>query len=173
MSKKSSTPFPVHDDVDRALLQAKKAVCTLVTIAASNPGPLLASDAMTALRDLGTMAALPVAAVIEQIPWASRRLMLVDLLQEIPPPCNLEVPMYVMRIGASDPSESVRTAATETSAIMRKRSHERFKRLAELEAAQQQGLDELRTAETVWKAEGVELLANPSDPFAGENGADG
>ena len=149
MSKKSRTPFPSHPDVDRALLQVHKAVCKLVTIAATNPGPLLASEAMTALRDLGTMAALPVAVVIDQIPWASRRALLVNLLREIPPPCNLEIPMNLMRIGASDPSESVRATATETSAILRQRSHERFKRLAELGAAQQRQQDELRAAETV------------------------
>jgi len=36
MSKKRRTPFPIKDDVDRALLQVHKAACKLVLIAGAH-----------------------------------------------------------------------------------------------------------------------------------------
>jgi hypothetical protein len=51
-----------------------------------------------------------------------------------------------MRVGASDPSESVRAAASETSEVLRRRMQERFKRLADLEALQYETLAEANGA---------------------------
>jgi hypothetical protein len=133
MSKKSTTPFPIHDDVDRALLQVYRAACKLVMIAATNRYTPYAVKAAEALTDLGSMAAVPVASVIEQIPWESRRRLMATVLRDIPPLMFcLDVPLILMRIAASDPSEEVRAVAAETAEILRKRSHERGKRLGAL-----------------------------------------
>jgi hypothetical protein len=127
MGKRSKTPFPINDDVDRALLQVHRAVCKMVLIAAVDRDTELAVKAATALGDLGAMSAGPVAAVIEQIPWAPRRLLMVHQLREIPPTLDIQVTLILMRLLTSDPSEQVRAAADEALGILRERSHEKFK----------------------------------------------
>ena len=97
MSKKTRTPFPVHDDVDRALLQVHKAACKLVMIAATNRYTPYAIKAAEALADLGSMAAVPAASVIEQIPWDSRRRLLATVLRDIPPPLFCLDPFLILR----------------------------------------------------------------------------
>ena len=119
MSKKTRTPFPIHDDVDRAVLQVHKAACKLVMIAATNRYTPYAIKAAEALADLGSMAAVPAASVIEQIPWDSRRRLLATVLRDIPPPLFCLDPFLILaRVAATDPSEEVRAAAEETSGIL-------------------------------------------------------
>lgn len=129
MARKSRTPFPIDDDVDRALLQVHKAACKLVVLAAARRDADSAVKAARALADLGSLAAVPVAAVIEQIPSEARRLMMVNLLRDIPPTFGLEVFTALMRVGQNDPSERVRAATSETIEIMRRHSSERLERL--------------------------------------------
>jgi hypothetical protein len=149
MGKKARTPFPINDDVDRALLQVHKAACTLVEIAAARRDVDYVIKAARALADLGTMAAVPVAAVIDQIPSAARRRMMVNLLRDIPPFFGLDVPTTLMRLAANDPSERVREAASETFHFLRRHSSERFERLGALEASQ----DEIIVEEKAVSAE--------------------
>jgi hypothetical protein len=128
MGKRSKTPFPIKDDVDRALLQVHRAVWKMVLIAAADPDTGLAGKAAMALGDLGALVAGPVAAIVEQIPSASRRLLLVQQLRMIPPTLGLQVWLALLRLVTSDPSPEVRTAADEVLDIDGRRSREMFKR---------------------------------------------
>ncbi len=137
MSKKSTAPFPIHDDVDRALLQVYRAACKLIAIAVTNSYTPYAVKAAEALTDLGSMASVPVASIIEQIPCESRRRLLATVLRDISPlKYSFDVPLILMRIAATDPSAEVRAVADETCEILRKRSHERNRRRAELAAGE-------------------------------------
>jgi hypothetical protein len=138
MSKKRRTPFPIFDEVDRIRLKVYKAVCELVMIADTSTDEGLAERGVEALVDLGSLASVPLATVIEQIPSARRRLRMVVSLRDIPPEFRLDVCFTLMRLKQGDPSELVRAAAAETSRILRKRSHEWFGRRAAREAALQE-----------------------------------
>ena len=138
MARKRKTPFPIDDDVDRALLQVHRAACKLAMIAGASPGTGQALKAAEALRDLGSLAGPPVAASIEHIPSEARRLLMLTALREIPPILGFDIYTALLRIGANDPSESVRAAAAEASETLRLRSHERFRRLAAVAARQQE-----------------------------------
>lgn len=99
----------------------------------ATPDAIKAADA---LAGLGSLAAVPVAAVLERIPSEPRRLMLVELLRDIPPAVSLQVSTTLLRLAADDPSERVRAAASETFGVLRRRSPERFRRLDTLQARQ-------------------------------------
>jgi hypothetical protein len=135
MSRKRKTPFPIFDDVDRIKLKVYKAICELVLIAGASKDEAIAARAVEALVDLGSLASVPLAAVIEQVPSAQRRLRMVVALRDIPPEFGLDVCFTLMRVMKADPSEAVRTAAAESSRILRHRSHESFGRRAERQAA--------------------------------------
>ncbi len=137
MSKKNRAARPASDDVDRAFTEAGRAVVKLVAIAAAHPDPELASKAARALEELGSMPAVPLVVAIEQIPWESRRLMLMTLLRDVSPGFNLQVILALTRVVMSDPSEKVRAAAGETLGILRRRSLAIFRRSAAREPGQQ------------------------------------
>jgi hypothetical protein len=54
--------------------------------------------------------------------------------------------MLLIGIAANDPSEEVRAEDDETSAVMRERSHERFRRPARFSEIQVRVLDEMYVA---------------------------
>jgi hypothetical protein len=135
MSRKRKTPFPIFDEVDEVRLKVYKAVCELIMIAGASKDEAIAARAVEALVDLGSLAAVPLAAVIEQVPSARRRLRMVVALRDIPPEFGLDVCFTLMRVMKADPSQAVRAAAAESSRILRHRSHEWFGRQAARQAA--------------------------------------
>jgi hypothetical protein len=135
MSRKPKTPFPIFDEVDEVRLRVYKAICELIMIAGAYHDEGLAARAVEALVDLGSLAAVPLTAVIEQIPSESRRLRMVVALRDIPQEFGFHVLTVLTRVKAADPSGRVRAAAAETLTILRKRSHEWFGRQAARQAA--------------------------------------
>src|SRR5689334_23017854 len=99
-------------------------------IAGASRDEAIAARAVEALVDLGSLASVPLAAVIEQVPSARRRLRMVVALRDIPAESRLDVFFTLMRVSKNDPSAEVRAAATESSRILRPRCHEWFKRRA-------------------------------------------
>jgi hypothetical protein len=139
MCQKNRTSRPARDDVDRAFTEAGRAVVKLVKLAAAHQDRELALKAAMAIGEVGSLAARPLILALEHTPSEDRRLAMLGLILDVTPVYDLQMALALSRVVLSDPSEKVRTVADQTLGILRRRTHEYYKRQAAQTAGQPEG----------------------------------